>query len=473
VTGVPLSSDGVMGLFCQGIAVGASSGVTGTILDKLYLLTSVDDLAVMGITDAYDKTNGLAVYQQVSEFYAEAGDGALLWLVVTATAYSTYVASSTFANLLKGSATADYANKIKMLGLCFGLTATLNNSTTAYLPAVCTDTITPLQTQLDALFLAGYQMSAIIDGANASQNAAYATIAAIETVATLAKPSVSVCLTGSRGNGVSGVGAALGRFAKISIGHGFNCVEDGSVYGTRSFMTNGFAKYSPDTITTGGVKLSTLSLTIPITTLVNAHNYVVVGDGAVYNGVTYYNGQTIAVTTANGLAYTLSSALNTVYLIEKSTDVQSLIDSEFNSLGDKQYMFHRTWPRHSGFFWNDAATCEDQIKMLSTQEYNRVANYLADACQYFFTNQIGKNLPMDLGTGAIDPGYIEAKQTEFKKTYIEPKAVNTGTGDLSGGSLVIDGTGFFSTKTMGFALTIVPTVIMGGATGEIKFSSTL
>jgi hypothetical protein len=136
-------------------------------------------------------------------------------------------------------------------------------------------------------------------------------------------------------------------------------------------------------------------------------------------------------------------------------------------------MFLRTWFNHSGFYWNDGATCEDPTKQLSTQEYNRVANALSADALTFFIGEMGKNLPVDVKTGAVDKGYLNAKQAQFYDTYIGPLSVNSGSGDLSDGSITLTGPNFNATKTINFVINIVPTPILGAVNGTIQFSATL
>ena len=122
-SGTPSSSDGVMMLVCRGVAT--TGGTHALVLDTAYLGNKLSDFTTgLNITADYDQVNSCNVYQQVSEFYAEAGDGASLWLVVTATstAYATYCAyatGTTFLNLVRGTIQSDLAMRAKMIGLCY------------------------------------------------------------------------------------------------------------------------------------------------------------------------------------------------------------------------------------------------------------------------------------------------------------------------------------------------------------------
>ena len=391
-SGIPASKDGVMGLICKAVAISTTFA-----LDTAYLISKLADLTTLGITAALDVTNNTAIYQQVSEFYAQAGDGALLWLVGTAktNTFATYVAGATFSGLIRGTAAADPLNRIKMLGLCYDVPAATQSA--ADFPADVTATITALQTATTQLFNLGYQFSSIIDGYNMSTTVTPSTIG---SVATQAAPSVSVCITGTKGNGVSSVGLALGRFARISIGHGFGAVSDGPVNTSAAYLTNG-----------------------------------------------------ILPTTA--------------------TAISKLSPTDVSSLGSKQFMFLRTWFNHSGYFWNDGATCELSSNQLSTQEYNRVANAISADALSFFIDEMGKNLPLNATTGNVDAIYLTAKQKQFYDQYISPLTVASGSGDLSDGALTVTGVNFNATKTLNFVITLVPTPILGSVSGTIQFSATL
>lgn len=446
--GIPPSSDGIMGIFVKGIAVGST-----LVLNTAYLLTKLSDLTDKGVDEAYDLDNRLAVYQQVSEFYAQAGDGALLWLFVvpTNTAYATYVASSTFSQLIQKTAEADPANRVKMIGLCYNVPTTFQNSSD--FPVDVTNAITALQTAQENLFDLGYQFSGLIDGYNMSSSV---TPSGLATMTTYGASAVSMCITGTKPNGVSAVGLALGRFARISIGHGFGSVEDGPIDTNTAFLTNGI-EVGEEVISGTG------------SNLIVGKIYTVFGGAIVYNGVTYQIGDKFTCI----MGFTTFTTIDDGYVATGFTTVGGLDPTDIDQLGAKQFLFLRTWFNHSGFYWNDGATCESVDKPLSTQEYNRVANALSADALNFFIDQMGKNLPLDTRTGAVDQGYLDAKQAQFYTQYISPLSVSSGTGDLSDGKIVITGPDFNVTKTLLFKLTIVPTPILGAVTGTVEFTSTL
>lgn len=440
--GVPVSSDGVMMLVCKAVAVTSTFA-----LDTAYLCTKVDDLATLGITAAYDTTNGVAVYKQASEFYAQAGDGAKLWLVgvAKATAYATYVAGSTFKGLIRGTATADPLNRVKMLGMCYDVPSATQSS--ADFPTDVTDTITALQATQVTLFNEGFPFSAIIDGYNMSSTVTPSTIG---TMATKGKYSISLCITSTKGDGVSQVGYALGRFARISIGHGFGAVNDGSTVATSAYLTNGITIAATGTLTVGQV-------------------YTVAGGSITYNSVVYTVGQSFTCV----LGFTTFTTSAGGYVINNSTPITSLTPSDIDSLGEKQFMFLRTWSEHSGYYWNDGATCEDSTLPLSTQEFNRVANYFASASRSYVIDTMGSSVPIDKVTGLVSDSYTIMLQGDFDRQYIAPLREGTGTGDISDGKVTFVGTPNGTQVAWTITIKILPKPLVGSSSTTIEFSYTL
>ena len=77
---VPASADGVVGMVVNG------SAVTGKLeLGTAYVVRSLEGLAALGVTGEPDDANSY-LYQCVELFYAEAGKGAELWVMVVASA---------------------------------------------------------------------------------------------------------------------------------------------------------------------------------------------------------------------------------------------------------------------------------------------------------------------------------------------------------------------------------------------------
>ena len=448
--GIPASSDGVMMMFIRGVAIGSTLA-----LDTLYKLTKLADGVALGLSVAIDEANNVAMFQQVNEFYdGSLNDGAVCWLVVTATSntFDTYVTTQTFQNLVRQTAIADPTQRAKMIGFCNTVPTTLQSATD--FPADVLNAIPAIQAAQKSMFLNYYQWSAILDGYNMSSTATPATL---QTMANKAAYSVSVCITGTQPNGVSGVGLALGRFARISVGHGFGEVADGPVTTPTAYLTNGVVIGENIVSGTGGV------LTVGVT-------YLVLTAAITYNGVTYQPGaQFVAVsghtnfTTSSG-GYVTNAGVTPVSMLSKGPNGDTTV------LGNKQYLFLCTQFQQSGFFWNDGATCDLSADALSSQEYNRVANALSADALAFFTLKKGQNLPSVSTTGAISPAWVANNQSAFNQEYIVP-LVNSG--DIVAASLVITGPTYDADGNLNFTLTIVRSTILGNVTGIVTFSATI
>ena len=447
--GEPASSDGVMMIFIHGYAIGSTLA-----LDTAYLLTSLEDGEALGLSQAFDEANNVYMFGHVNEFYnGSLNDGALLWLVVTAptNAYTTYVTTPTFQSLVRFTAATNPANRAKMIGFCYTVPQTANTSTT-FRPDVLT-AIPAIQSAQVSMFYNYYQWSAILDGNNMNANTS---IANLPTMTTFTAPSVSLNITGTQPNGVSGVGLALGRFARISVGHGFGAVADGPVTTPTAYLTNGVLIGENVISGTGGVMQVGLT-------------YTVLQAPIVYNGSTYQVGQSFVCVTGH-TSFTTSDG---GYVVTGGTPVGNLAqgpNGDFTTLGNDQYMFLCTQFGESGFYWNDAATCVPINLAESSQEYNRVANALSADALNFFTQFKGSTLPSLPTTGALAPAWISTQQNAFNQTYIVPLVNN---GDIVGATMVITGPNYNGTGQIFFTLTITRSTILGNVTGTVTFSTTV
>lgn len=497
--GVPPSTDGVMGMFIKAKAIGSTF-----LLDTAYLLTKKDDLITLGIDAAYDTANHLAVFQQVDEFYTQSGDGALLWLfgVAVATDFHDYVASSTFKNLIRSTSQADPANRVKMIGLCYSKPMSINTASAGDFPDDVELTKSALKLSLAGLFQEGFQLSAIVDGYNMKSTLTPSTLS---TQATKSEPTISVCITGSKQNGVSAVGYALGRFARITIGHGFGAVADGPVAATTAYLTNGVdieltAGESMVRGKTYTVKGADVKVTfLPTDTLVVGQILTARVADIVYDSVTYHAGDPFTVvaghtsftTATNGTAditHAVASTFEcsasplvfttattgTVTLSHIATDISKLTGmfsgSDIDLLGQKQFLFLRWWFNHSGFYWNDGATCDLVTKPLSTQEFNRVGNAIAADALSYVIDTMGSNVPINKKTGLVDVGYTGTKEQDFYNNYFIPR-INTN--DISDGSIKFIGTPNGTQVKWTITIKIVPSPTVGSAEGTIEFTYTL
>jgi hypothetical protein len=109
--GLVPTDDGLAGLLLQGPAATSLSLLTPR------LVTRLADVEALGIDADYDELNGVRVYHHLAAFYAEAGDGARIWIMLVSQA----VGLTAMADL----AETDYAvqlltaaaGKIRLLGI--------------------------------------------------------------------------------------------------------------------------------------------------------------------------------------------------------------------------------------------------------------------------------------------------------------------------------------------------------------------
>lgn len=451
--GTPPTSDGVMMMFVCGLAIGNKLDV-----DTAYLLTSLADGEALGMSQAFDEANNVYMWGHLNEFYnGSLNDGALLWYVVPGVTnnFTQYVTTSIFQNLVRYTAQANPANRAKMIGFCYTV-PTAVQSVGFFAPDVLT-ALAAIQAAELAMFRNYFQWSAILDGNN--MNPAYSP-AQLPSMTTENAQSVSLCITGTQPNGVGGVGLALGRFARISVGHGFGEVADGPVTTPTAYLTNGVTVGENVISGTGGV-------------MQIGKTYMVFGPtpeaALVYNGITYLFGQSFVVVSGH-LSFTTS---NGAFAVTGGTPVGSLAqgpDGDFTQLGNSQYLFLCTQFQESGFYWNDGATCTSTDRAESQQEYNRVANALSADALSFFTQFKGQNLPSLPSTGAISPVWVANQQNQFNKLYVVPMVNN---GDIVGATLAISGPTYNADGNLNFTLTIVRSTILGNVTGIVTFSITV
>ena len=436
--GVEPSADGVMGLVCHATAVSTTFA-----LSTAYLLTKEADLTTLGITEA----NNEALFQQVTEFYTQAGDGAKLWIygVVDTTAYVTWLATEAFKDFVRGTYIADPLNGVKVMAVAYKVPTALQSSTD--FPSDVTGAIPIFQTNIDELFNEGFHIVGIIDGSG--MDSRIWNTNGISTLGTRTADnahSIGVCINSTLGNGISAVGLLMGKLARITVGTSIGKIADGAIESSTMFLTNGIKLDAGDT-------------------MVNTNVYTVRRAPVVYNSITYAVGENITCIASPVVFTTATNG----YLTFKSTPVQAITRADIDLLGDKQYLFTRTEFGHSGFYWNDGATCEAISKALSTIEFNRIVNKLSDNALAFWTDEKGKNLPVT-SKGDVDNGYTGNKDQQFFTTYINPLILS---GDISNGKMTSTGVDFVTNRKITFTLQILPAPALSNVVGTIEFVTTL
>lgn len=224
------TDDGLAGLLLQGPAA------TGLTLLTPRLITSLAEAESLGIDSDYDTTNTVRVWKHISEFYAEAGAGSRLWIMLVSDAVS-------MANMVNVSQ-ADYAvkllnaadGKIRLLGVsrspASGYTATVTNAIDADVETAITNGHA-LATQYANSFK---PLRIVLEGREYTANAGN-----LPDLTALDKNRVAVILGDTVSGKGSAIGLALGRLAAIPVQRNIGRVKSGSLsanawyYGTSTF----------------------------------------------------------------------------------------------------------------------------------------------------------------------------------------------------------------------------------------------
>ncbi|MDR0814763.1 MAG: DUF2586 family protein [Bacteroidales bacterium] len=222
------SPDGVVGLVCTGATVDAEGGLS---LAIPYVLRKLDDLVALGVTSDAADANAF-LYKQVSEFYAEAGEGAELWLMCfpnTVTQSALVNQTQAYAKSLIQAA----QGRIRALAVAFnpasGYTPTITNGVDADLFGALTHAqalaewatntlFAPLFILLEAKYFSG-------------------TVSALQDLATNTYNRVGVMLgdTAEDSDGAA-VGLLLGRIARIPVQRHIGRVRDNAVNTVQAFI---------------------------------------------------------------------------------------------------------------------------------------------------------------------------------------------------------------------------------------------
>lgn len=216
---VALSDDNIMGMILHGSAV--SGKMT---LGTPITLYGVADAEANGI----DATNNPTAYKQVSDFYAEAGNGAKLYVIVSGSAKMSDDFSDMAVKL------AEYAGgKISVLGVTQGLNQ--GDEVSGGLNSDVATAITAAQSFAENSQKAIRPLNVVLDGCGYTGNA--------EDLTDLTSGSnnrVSVLL-GSKDNSKHAcIGLLMGRLATIPVQRKISRVKDGAVVGIETaYLTDG------------------------------------------------------------------------------------------------------------------------------------------------------------------------------------------------------------------------------------------
>ncbi len=223
------TSDGVAALVLSGVAVPSNIAL----LEPKQLF-STDEAKALGLDEAYDTANGTEVYKNIKDFYAQAGEGAALWIML-------------YANTTLMVTVADKANNLakKVLDAAGGnirLMAIGRVPDGAYVPAYTNgfdddayDSIAVAHALAEE-YASQFKPLRVLIGANDYQG----TVAALTDLKGNTNNRIGVVATTDvAGSTNASIGLALGRLASIPVQRNMGRVKDGDLGVADSFMTDG------------------------------------------------------------------------------------------------------------------------------------------------------------------------------------------------------------------------------------------
>lgn len=226
---VTLSDDGIAGLIVTGTSVS-----TTLALEKVYVLSSTADLKKLGITE---ENNPLA-YKEVTAFYATAGDGAELHLLVTDEENAlTEICAATAGSPLK-TLVDSAAGRIRLVGININPGSEYEGTVTSGIDQDVVTAVTAAQQVADSYLsqIAPFVVLLPALGWNGQTTSLYQPREGSQNSVSLVMAS-----DGKVGNGKyfsAAIGQVLGRLATCAVNISIARVRDGSI-AAAGYLTDG------------------------------------------------------------------------------------------------------------------------------------------------------------------------------------------------------------------------------------------
>lgn len=215
--------DGVAGLVLSGVAVASTLDLNTAY--RVYSLKQAEDL---GLDAAYDLTNTTRAWSHIRDFYEQAGEGAELWIMVTANTetLTQNVARATALSQASGG-------NLRLLGITrspgAGYTPTIANGW----DDDCDNAIAAAKTLAGTLSAAYTPLSFLIEGRHIG--AAYASLVDQRASSAGARYVSPVIGDYESGDGAY-VGLVLGRLAAVPVQRSIGRVRDGNMNKGKAYI---------------------------------------------------------------------------------------------------------------------------------------------------------------------------------------------------------------------------------------------
>ena len=219
------TSDATAGIIMTGVST------AGLALNTAKLIFSTSDAIALGIDEDYDTSNTVKAFQNIKEFYAEAGEGKALWIMLVADTETLESMSDKDGSNPRVNQLIDASGgRIRMIGIqrspASGYTPTVTNG----LDEDVYEAMPKLNATLNQFRGEYMPCIGIVDGFAYDGDAT-----ALTDLTAASYPLVSVVLSNTDKESASNpflstaVGLTLGRLAKISVSTSIGKVKDGAL----------------------------------------------------------------------------------------------------------------------------------------------------------------------------------------------------------------------------------------------------
>ena len=224
--GVALTEDRIMGICLTGVAVSGK-----LVLDTPHAIYSLDDAIALGI----DSTNNPDAYNQLVDFYAEAGRGAKIWVIVSANTMDIDHKVDKSQTICQAKILAQSAGgEIKVMGICW-------RPATPYSPTILDGLDTKVYsavTHADSLaadFVAQIMpFSVILEG-----NGFTGIETNLRNLTSMTNSRVAITLAARSAGKEASIGSILGRLAHVPVQRKISRVLDGAISIATAYLTDG------------------------------------------------------------------------------------------------------------------------------------------------------------------------------------------------------------------------------------------
>lgn len=222
------TDDGVAGLIMSGIAVAGKIG-----LAEAKQIFNTDDAKELGLDAAYDTANSVEVWKHISEFYAQAGEGKELWIMLVQNT-TTMEDICDITNELAKKLLDDSGGRIRILGV----TRIPDGSyTPTYTNEIDDDVNAAILTAqaLAEAYAAQYKpVRVLLEGRDFQ-----GTVADLTNLRAGSQNRVGIVLGNTKAATSAAVGLALGRMAAIPVQRNIGRVKSGDLGIAAAYLSDG------------------------------------------------------------------------------------------------------------------------------------------------------------------------------------------------------------------------------------------